>query len=103
MEIALNEAAPALLVRFRDLCVAIPGEIDEIQILKDVEVDRRGLSRDCAHPRQGFAVEYLVDQRGFPHVGAAGKRDLGALGRRDLLETAVGSVEFSVVIVHVSP
>ena len=47
--------------------------------------------------------EYLVYQRGFPDVGAPGKRDLSTLGLRYLLETAVGRVEFCVVVVHMSP
>ena len=45
VEIALNELAPAVLFRFRDLRKAVARQVNKIVSIHVVEVDRGGFSR----------------------------------------------------------
>ena len=76
-KIAFHQPAPAITLVFRDLGIAIPRQIGEIDFVINTEiVDLGGLAGCRTHPGKILPVQQTIDDGGFPHVGASGKGHL---------------------------
>ena len=77
LEIALHQLAPAVALVLADLCVAVAGQIREVDLSVDEEVvDLRGLAGRRADAGEVVPVQQTVDDRGLADVRASGKGHL---------------------------
>src|SRR5574337_1834575 len=86
-QIPLDQWPPRSPNRFRHLCVTVPWEINQIEVLVDQEKIKKLRSAwygaDAGKPT---ATQQAVDQRGLADIGAAHNRDLRSLLTRELGE-----------------
>ena len=77
MKIALDELSPLLLFRLGNLGIAVPREVDQIQLPVDIVIiDGLRLAGLGRRPCQALAIHERIDQGGLSHVGFTGKSDL---------------------------
>jgi hypothetical protein len=80
--IILYQRAPALAHLLGDLGISVARQIHQAQgAIDEIEIYGLSLARGGTGAGQPLAIYQSINERGFPHIGSAGKGHLGIAGR----------------------
>ncbi|MPN54684.1 hypothetical protein SDC9_202361 [bioreactor metagenome] len=72
-KITVDQLVPTRTLRCGNLGIPVAGQINKVQPVNIIIIDRRSFTWGCADPCKVFTVTQFIDQRRFADIRTAGK------------------------------